>query len=88
MRQVGIAIAASEVTMRAEAVGAAVGRALSISPRTPVLLMRRRTVGDDGRVKEVGHVWFCSDAYEFVCSTTGPIGEQGLFDIRNVAEKI
>jgi GntR family transcriptional regulator len=88
MRQVGIVIASSEVAMRAEAAGAAVGRALNISPRAPVLLLRRRTRGDDGAVKEAGRVWFCSDAYEFVCSAGRPAGTEGLFDIRNVAEEV
>ena len=87
MRQAGIVIASSEVTMRAEAAGAVVGRALHISPRAAVLVLRRRSVGDDGAVKEAGRVWFCSDAYEFVCSTGRPVGTEGMFDIRNVAEK-
>jgi GntR family transcriptional regulator len=85
MRQVGIAIASSEVTMRAEAAGAAVGGALDISARAAVLVLRRSTLGDDGAVKEVCRVWFCSDAYEFVCSATPAVGAGGLFDIRNVA---
>jgi GntR family transcriptional regulator len=88
MRQVGIVIASSEVTMRAEAAGATVGRALNISPRTPVLVLRRRTLGGDGAVKEAGRVWFCSDAYEFVCSTGRSVAAEGLFDIRNVAEEV
>jgi GntR family transcriptional regulator len=88
MRQVGIVIASSEVTMRAEAAGAVVGRALNISPRAPVLILRRRTLGGDGAVKEAGRVWFCSDAYEFVCSTGRPVGAEALFDIRNVAEEV
>lgn len=88
MRQVGIVIASSEVTMRAEAAGAVVGRALNISPRASVLALRRKTFGDDGAIKETGRVWFCSDAYEFVCSTGRPAGMEGLFDIRNVAEKV
>lgn len=88
MRQVGIVIASSEVTMRAEVAGAVVGRALSIPPCTSVLVLRRRTLGDDGAVKEAGRVWFCSDAYEFVYSTGRPAGTEGLFDIRNVAEKV
>ena len=87
MRQVGIAITSSEVTMGAEAAGAVVGRALNISPRAPVLVLHRRTFGDDGKTKEAGRVWFCSDAYEVVCSTGRPVAE-GLFDIRNVAEKV
>ena len=88
MRQVGLVIASSEVTMRAETAGSIVGRALNISPRAPVLVLRRRTLGDDGAVKEVGQVWFCSDTYEFVCSTGRPVGAEGLFDIRNVAESV
>ena len=88
MRQVGIVITASEVTMRAEAAGAAVGRALDISPRAPVLVLRRRACSHDGAVKETGRVWFCSDAYEFVCSTGSPAGMDGLFDIRNVARMV
>jgi GntR family transcriptional regulator len=88
MRRVGIVIASSEVTMRAETAGTAVGRALNISPRAPVLVLRRWARGDDGAVKEAGRVWFCSDAYEFVCSTGRPVGTEGLFDIRNVAEEV
>jgi GntR family transcriptional regulator len=84
MRQVGIAIASSEVTMRAEAAGAAVGRALNISARAAVLVLRRRTLADDGAVKEVCRVWFCSDAYEFVCSAGPTVGAGSLFDIRDV----
>jgi GntR family transcriptional regulator len=88
MRQVGIVIASSEVTMRAEAAGAVVGRALNISARAPVLVLRRKTVGSDGAVKEVGRVWFCSGAYEFVCCTERPFDAESLFDIRNVAGKV
>jgi len=87
MRQVGIVIASSEVTMRAEAAGAVVGRVLNISARAPVLVLRRRSLGGDGTVKEAGRVWFCSHAYEFVCSTGRPAGAEGLFDIRNVAKE-
>lgn len=88
MRQVGIVIASSQVRMRAEAAGAMVGRALRISPHAAVLVLRRRSVGDDGLVKEVGRIWFCSDAYEFVCSTEKASRSQGLFDIHNVAERV
>jgi GntR family transcriptional regulator len=87
MRQAGIVIAASEVTIRAETAGAAVGRALHISPRAPVLVLRRTARGDDGAVKEAGRVSLCSDAYELVCATGRPAGTGGLFDIRNVAGK-
>jgi GntR family transcriptional regulator len=88
MRQVGIVIACSEVTMRAETAGAVIGRALNISPRAPVLVLRRRTLGHDGAIKEVGRVWFCSDHYEFLCSTEKAGSTERLFDIRNVADAI
>lgn len=88
LQQVGIAIVSSEVTMRAEVAGAVVGRALSISPRAPVLVLRRKALGGDGAVKELGTVWFCSDAYEFV-SPTGRAGDPNvLFDIRTVPGKV
>ena len=86
MRQVGIRLACSEVAMRAATAGAAVGRLLKVAARAPVLVLRRKTYGDDGAVKEVCCVWFCSDAYEFVCSTRS-LGRAGnLFDIRSVAD--
>ena len=88
MRQVGIVIASSQVTMRAAAAGAVVGRVLKISPRAPVLVLRRRTLGDDGAIKEVGRVWFCSDAYEFACATGRAVHRESLFDIRTVAGKV
>ncbi len=88
MQQVGIAIVSSEVTMRAEAAGTLVGRALSISPRAPVLVLRRKAVDSDGVIKETGRVWFRSDAYEFVCPTGRPAETEGLFDIRSVPGSI
>jgi GntR family transcriptional regulator len=86
MRQVGIRIACSQVAMRAATAGAAVGRLLKIAARAPVLVLRRKTYGDDGAVKEVCCVSFCSDAYEFVCSTQSLGREVSLFDIRSVAD--
>jgi GntR family transcriptional regulator len=86
MRQVGIAIASSHVTMRAGLAGAAVGRKLRVSPRAPVLILYRKAMGHDGKVKEVGTVWFCSDGYEFVCATGDPNRMESLFDIRNIPE--
>jgi GntR family transcriptional regulator len=88
MHQVGIVIASSQVTMRAALPGASVAKVLKISPRAPVLILRRKTVGDDGVIKEVGTVWFCSDGYEFVCSTGNPNRMESLFDIRNVSGRI
>lgn len=88
MRQAGVVVASSEMTIRAEAAGAVVGRALGISPRASVLILRRKAFGADGTVKEAVRVWFCSDAYEFVCSTGTPAGSLGLFDIRNVVEAV
>lgn len=88
MRQAGVAVASSEVTIRAQAAGAVVGRALRISPRTSVLVLRRKALGADGTVKEAVRVWFCSDAYEFVYSTETRASSQGPFDIRNVAKTV
>jgi GntR family transcriptional regulator len=88
MRDVGIRVASSQVAIRAEAAGAVVGRLLKISARAPVLVLRRKTFGDNGTIKEVGRISFCSDAYELVCSTHGLNPAQSLFDIRNVEEQV
>ena len=69
MRAVGIQIASTQVAIRAGAAGARVGRLLRLSPRAPVLVLGRTALGQDGAAKEIGHVWFCSDSYQFVCST-------------------
>ena len=86
MHQVGIVIASSHVTMRAGLAGAAVAKPLRLSPRAPVLILHRKTMGHDGAIKEVGTVWFCSDGYEFVCATGHPNGMESVFDIRNIPE--
>jgi GntR family transcriptional regulator len=86
MHQVGIVIASSQVTMRAGLAGTAVARELRLSPRAPVLILHRKTMGHDGAIKEVGAVWFCSDGYEFVCATGNPNRMESLFDIRNISE--
>jgi len=85
MRAAGIRIATSQVSIRAEAAGATVGRLLKLSARAPVLVLRRKAIGLDHLVKEAGRVWFCSDAYELVCTTASPAAT--VFDIRNVAER-
>jgi GntR family transcriptional regulator len=88
MRAVGIIIASTQVAIRAEAAGARVGRLLKISARAPVLELHRKAFGADGAAKEIGRVWFCSDSYQFVCST-GTVGSEGsLFDIRNIEERV
>ena len=88
MRAAGIRIATSQVSIRAEAAGATVGRLLKLSARTPVLVLRRKAIGVDGSVKEAGHVWFCSDAYELVCTTDNPGPAENFFDIRNVEARL
>lgn len=88
MRQVGIVIASTQVAMRAEAAGAACGRVLKISAMAPVLVLRRKSIADDGVVKELCEVWFCSDRYEFVCASRGSIRAENLFDIRAVTEQV
>ena len=87
MLAVGIRIASTEVSVRAEAAGAGLGRLLKLSPRAPVLGLRRRALSADGAAMEVGRVWFCSDRYELFCSTQSAGAAEGLFDIRNVAER-
>jgi GntR family transcriptional regulator len=86
MRAVGIRIASTQVSVRAEAAGAGVGRLLKLSPRAPVLGLRRKAFSADGATMEVGRVWFCSDRYELFCSTQSAVAAESLFDIRNVAE--
>ncbi len=88
MRGVGIHIASTQVAIRAEAAGARVGRLLQVSSRAPVLVLRRTALGTDGVAKEVGHVWFCSDSYQFVCATQRESSMEALFDIRNVTERV
>jgi GntR family transcriptional regulator len=88
MHAAGIRITSSQVSIRAEAAGTTVGRLLKVSARTPVLVLRRTATGADGLVKEAGCVWFCSDAYEFVCNSDSPGPVENIFDIRNVEERL
>ena len=85
MRAAGIRIASAHVSIRAEAAGATVGRLLRLSARAPLLVLRRTALGADGKAKEIGRIWFRSDAYELVCASDG--AAEALFDIRNV-EKV
>jgi GntR family transcriptional regulator len=85
MRDAGIHIVSTQVSIRAETAGAIAGRHLKLTARAPVLVLRRRAVGDDGNVKEAGRLWFCSDAYEF-CATDDVGRADHLFDIRSVEE--
>jgi GntR family transcriptional regulator len=87
MRAVDIHVASTEVSIRADAAGARVGRLLKISPRGPVLGLRRKAFGADGAAKEVVRVWFRSDSYQLVCSTRTAGVMEILFDIRNVRER-
>ena len=88
MRAVGIRIASTQVVdPRRGGRCAGLAGCLKLSPRAPVLGLRRKAFGADGAAKEVGRVWFCSDSYQFVCSTQSAGSGGGLFDIRNVAER-
>jgi GntR family transcriptional regulator len=80
MRAAGIRIASSQVSIRAEAAGTTVGRLLALPARAPVLVLRRNALAADGVAKEVSRVWFCSDAYELVCSETSA---ENVFIIRS-----
>jgi GntR family transcriptional regulator len=91
MRACGIAIDYSQISIRAETAGAALGRVLRLSPRAAVLVHRRRSVGIDGAAKEIARLSVCSESYEFVGSTNrinpsglGPM--ESLFDIGTVEE--
>lgn len=84
MRAVGIRIASTQVSIRAEPAGMRVGRFLKVAARAPLLVLRRDAFGEDGVVKETGCVFFRSDSYELVCATSETGAAEGLFDIRNV----
>lgn len=84
MREVGIRIAHAEIAIRAEPAGALAASHLKTSARAPMLVLRRQAFGTDGRVKESGRLWFCSDRYEFFCSTQDPRAAEGPFAMRNV----
>lgn len=78
LREAGLAVATSHVTLRAQAAGEAIGKLLRVSPRTPLLLLERTTTGPDGTINEFGRIYFCSDSYEVVLSHH----EAGLFGIQ------
>jgi GntR family transcriptional regulator len=80
MRAAGLRIATSQVSLRAEAAGATIGRRLRLAARAPVLVLRRNALDADGVAKEVSRVWFCSDAYELVCTETSA---ENVFIIRS-----
>jgi GntR family transcriptional regulator len=87
MHEAGIRVVSSQVAIRAEAAGARIGKVLRLPARAPVLALHRKTLGDDGAVKEADRIWFRSDSYELICSArSSPM--QGLFDIRNVGEQV
>ena len=56
MRAAGIRVASSQISIRAEAAGAIVGRHLKLSARAPVMVLRRTAFGPDDRVKETGRI--------------------------------
>lgn len=84
MREAGIRIATSQVSIRAEAAGARAGQLLKLPARAPVLVLRRRAYGNDGVAKEIGQFWVCSEGYEFVTSTHSTGLEESPFGIRSV----
>lgn len=68
MREAGLAVAASHVTLRAQAAGETIGKLLRVSARAPLLLLQRFTSAPDGVVNEFGRIYFCSENYEIVLS--------------------
>jgi GntR family transcriptional regulator len=87
IRAAGLRIASTEVSIRADAAGARIGRLLKIPAQAPVLVFGRHARGPDGRAQELGRVWFRSDRYQFVCSAAGSVPAADLFGIQHVAEK-
>src|SRR5262245_54738330 len=86
MHAAGIEIGSTQVAISATAAGARLGRLLKIPPRAAVLDLSRTVFGADGVAKQVGHIWFCSDRYQLVCSSQSVEAMEGLFGIRNVRE--
>lgn len=80
MREAGLVVAASHVSIRAQAAGAAIGELLRVSARTPLLLLQRTATGADGAVNEFGRIYFCSDSYEIVLSHH----DAGLFGFKDL----
>jgi GntR family transcriptional regulator len=80
MREAGLAVAASHVSIRAQAAGATIGEPLHVSPRTPLLLLQRTVTGPNGAIHEFGRIYFCSDSYEIVLSHY----DAGLFGFKNL----
>ncbi len=89
LRESGIVIERSEISIRAETAGVSTARLLRISPRAAVLVHQRRCLGEDGAAREVARLSVCSDSYEFVASTerlrpSGLSPLESLFDVRTV----
>jgi GntR family transcriptional regulator len=87
MTAVGIRIASTQVTLRAVAAGARVGRLLKLLARAPVLELNRTALGVDGAVKQTGRFWLCSDRYHLGLSAPDSAAAESLFDLRH-AERI
>jgi len=87
MREAGIQVVDTRVSIGAEAAGAPVARLLKVSPRAPVLVYRRWCVGADGHAKEVARISICSDRYEFVCSSPGADRLRGMLNIRDIEKR-
>lgn len=68
LRESGLSVASSHVTLRAQAAGEAIGKLLRVSARAPLLVLERTTTASDGSVNEFGRIHFCSDSYEIVFS--------------------
>lgn len=85
MREAGLLVATSDVTLRAQAAGEMIGKLLRVSSRAPVLVLQRTTKGPDGAVNEFGRIHFCSDHYEIVLSHVD--AKLIAKDVRRMAER-
>lgn len=80
MRQAGLQVAASNVTLRAQTAGTTIGKLLRVPARAPLLFLQRVSTGPDGSAIEFGRMYFCSESYEIVLSHH----ETGMFGIQQV----
>lgn len=87
MREAGLRIAYSQVSIRAETAGAVPAKLLQISRRAPVLVHRRSSFDAQNVAKEIARILVCSDSYEFVLSSQGRNPVDAVFDVRNVEDR-
>jgi len=86
LRQIGVALAYSETSIVAEAATAALRKHLKVPARAPVMVLKRSAYGEDGKIKEIGRLSFCTERYEFFFSTRQQEADTSPLIIRSVVE--